>query len=296
MLSQKLLDEIMAEMEHLPEMPAVAIQVNRLLDDPETPAAEIAEVIMKDPSMTSKLLRLCNSAEYGFSRKIGTISEAVTIIGQKELKKLVLTILSHGMLHRPVEGYALEKGALWDNALTCAMYARYLAKKFDFSNVELAFIAALLRDIGKIALDHHLNGRHVDLEEHAKSEKCSFSEAEEQLIGLSHTYLGAQFAIRWNLPDSLVRSIEYHHAPSQLPEETNSEDIRLVSLIHLADTLTMMAGTGVGVDGLMYPLDVSILITLNISATDGTLDHLYAEVLELREDIDQLLVVFEGKN
>lgn len=289
-----ILDEILANLDRLPEVPYVALQVNQLMDDPEVRAQDLAKVIMMDPSLTSRVLRLCNSAEYGFSRKIGTISEAVSILGSKELKRIIFTIISHGFLNRPVEGYALEKGALWDNALACAVYARYIAKKLNFNDPELVFVAALLRDIGKIALETYLEGRGSDLQTVARDSRVSFAEAEEQLVGASHTVVGAELASRWNLPDSLILAISYHHQPSQIPPSSKPDDKKLVAIIHLADTFTMMSGCGVGLDGLMYPLDAGVFNILGIGQDGGMLDKLYAEVLMLQDEVKAMTSSFDG--
>src|SRR5688572_13922341 len=111
--NQVVLQEIIDNLDSLPEVPVVALRVNRMLDDPDVDAKQLSQVITMDPSLTTKVLRLCNSAEYGFARKIATISEAVSILGYKELKRMLFAIITHGFLNRPVEGYALEKGALW---------------------------------------------------------------------------------------------------------------------------------------------------------------------------------------
>lgn len=284
MASSEIIDEIIANFSRLPEVSAIALRVNRMLETPDTTAKDLAAVIVQDPAFTTKVLSLCNSAEYGFARKIATISEAVSILGFKELKKIVFTILSRNFLDRPVQGYALEKGALWENAITCAAYAQHLAGRFGFKDPELAFVAALLRDIGKIALESYVSGKSERLEKLAREHKCSFAEAEELLIGANHMDVGSRLASKWNLPESLLKAITYHHRPSDLPADTSPEDRRLVSIIHLADAFAMMAGVGIGADGLMYPLDMAVFGNLNLEPSNAQMEALYTEFLCLNED------------
>lgn len=286
MATTEVLEEILSHMENLPELPAVALQVSRMLDNPNSSAQDLAKVIMQDPSLTTKVLKLCNSAEYGFSRKIATISEAVSILGGKELKQIIYTVITHGLFNRPVHGYALEKGELWDNALTCAAYAKRLAQRFSFKDPELAFVAALLRDIGKIALEGYLEGRGNLVEAAAKEHKCSFAEAEEHVVGTSHTEVGRGLASKWNLPDSLVKVITYHHKPSEMPPDTPPQDLALVCIVHLADTFTMMSGRGVGLDGLMYPLDMCVFQHLSLALDSEVLEALFAELLLMNDEIN----------
>lgn len=285
MSTNPILDEILASIERLPEVPSVALQVNALLDKPDTDAQDLAEVILLDPILTAQILRLCNSAEYGFARQIATIREAIAILGHKVLKRIVYTIIAHGFLNRPVNGYGLEQGALWENSITCGAYARFLANELRFKDPELALIAGLLRDIGKIAMETYLAEKTTTVETTAVEEKCSFHEAEEKIIGVSHTTVGASLATQWNLPEPLIHAIAHHHQPSALPKNVVSPNKYLVCLVHLADSYTMMTGTGVGVDGLMYALDPAVYETLNIKSDSSELELWYANLLDLREEI-----------
>jgi putative nucleotidyltransferase with HDIG domain len=285
---QQLRQEIISNLDRLPEIPAVALQVSQLLDVPSTDAQDLAEVIMLDPALTAQILKLCNSAEYGFSRKISTISEAVSILGAKALKRILYMVITHSVLNRPLKGYALEKGALWENAVTCGAYARYLADKLKYKDPELAMIGGLLRDIGKIALERHMGNHAEVINDLITQRKCSFEEAEEEVLGVSHTAIAIDLAQKWNLPDSLMKVMEYHHHPSSLPADTSLEDKQLVCIIHLADVYTMMSGTGIGIDGLMYPLDPSIFTTLKIPQDNAVLESWYVEVLNLQDQIRQM--------
>lgn len=286
---EELLHTIISSMDNLPEVPSVALRVNALLSNPETDTQEVADIILNDPALTAQILKICNSAEYGFSRKISTIREAVSILGFNVLKRVIITIISHSLLNRPVEGYALDKGELWENAITCGAYARYIANKYRFEDPELALTGALLRDIGKVAMESFIRDKREALEQLAINHKCTFAEAEEQVLGLSHTVVGAALADRWNLPQSLECVITYHHQPAKVPKNVNHNDKLLVSIVHVADSYTMMTGTGVGVDGLMYDLDADALSLIGIKGEDQkAVDGLFAELLDLREEINTL--------
>lgn len=295
MTSQAIVDELLAHVEKLPEIPSVAFQVNKLLDDPDTDAGDLAGVIMQDPALTVQVLKICNSAQYGFSRKIGTIKEAVAILGYQVLKRVIFTIISHGVLNRPVEGYALEKGALWENAVTCASYSRAIAQKVKLADPELAFVGALLRDIGKIAMEAKARGHHKELESIAMQKASSFIDAEEQVVGLSHSQLGFHLAKRWNLPDSLINIILYHHQPSQMPPEIKPEDTKLVAVVHLADIFTMMSGAGLGLDGLMYPLDPIVFGILGLKQDNAEMEQFFSELLEMSAEIQSMTTTLTNK-
>lgn len=292
MTSQEIIDEILTYVNGLTEVPLVAMKANQLLDNPNSTARQLAEVIMMDPALTTKVLRLCNSAQYGFARKVDTISEAVSILGVKELKKMMFTVLFHSVLNRPVIGYALEKGALWENSVYCGVYARHIAKALKFPEEELTFVGGMLRDIGKVALERYIRQRGVVFTELVNRDKCSFDQAEEKIIGVSHTEVGAAIAKQWNLPDTLTMVVTYHHQPSQMPEDTAILIKKLVSLVHLGDIFTMMTGKGIGLDGLMYPLDPIVFEHLNIQKDSGFLDKMFAEISVMKDEIAELSGAF----
>jgi len=288
------LEELLNRMDKLPEIPAVALQVSRLLNDPKANAKALGDIIVLDPALVAQVLKICNSAQYALNRKIATISEAVAILGQNLLKQIIYTIISHGVLNRPIRGYAMEKGALWQNSMTCAVYARHLAHKLHFKDGELAFTASVLRDIGKIAMDSVIDGLGQTIERTVYSQKCSFLDAEEQIVGFNHCIIGAHLASRWNLPESLVLAIEFHHQPSQLPVTAALEHQKLVCIVHLADIYTMMTGAGMGLDGLMYPLDSHIFDVLGINPENNLLDQWYAELLDIQGEIDGMSKTFSN--
>jgi putative nucleotidyltransferase with HDIG domain len=286
------LQEIVEKVDQLPEMPQVALRVSRLMEDPDTNAQHLAEIIRLDPNLTGQVLRICNSAAYGFSRKIGTVREAIAILGFNTLKSMVYTIISHGALNRPIRGYALEKGALWHNALTCAVYAKHLAEQYRYVDPELAFTGALLRDIGKIVIGEFVGANYNEIEELAYREKIDFVEAEERVLGLSHTDVGMKVAEKWNLPDKLVKVIQHHHRPSLMPEDSNLSDVNLTTVIHLADAFTLLIGTGVGSDGLMYFLDIKALQNLGIDIEGPDLERILSDLVDLHTVIQDFSEAF----
>lgn len=287
------LPELIAQVENLPELPQVAMRVSRMMEDPDTHVTELAEVIRLDANMTAQLLRLCNSAAYAVGREIDTVRDAVAVVGFKTLKSIVYTVISHAALNRDIPGYSLGVGALWTNAITCAVYARFLAEDFKFVDPELAFTGGLMRDIGKIVLGEHVGANYRDIESVAVDEEIDFMAAEEQVLGFSHTEVGTRVAQKWKLPNRLVQVIRYHHAPSQMiVEGAESEDIQLVTLIHLADAFTMMLGAGVGSDGMMYSIDFDALQHIGFDTDDANLERILSQLVDLNSMVQEMTGVF----
>jgi HD-like signal output (HDOD) protein len=266
------------------------------LEEEETDAEQLASVIRVDAGFTSQVLRLCNSAAYGFTRKISTVKEAVAILGFTTLKSMVYTIMAKVVLDRPVPGYSLAEGDLWYNALTCAVYAKHIGQRERLHDPEQAFTGGLLRDIGKIVLGEYVGNCYPDIEQLTVREKIDFMEAEERILGFNHSLVGTRIAERWNLPPLLVNIIKHHHKPVKLPPTVSPNEAKVIAVVHLADCLTRMIGQGSGSDGLMYTMDIEALSKVGINANSGYLEILIGELVDQNHIIRDLADSMKSKD
>lgn len=287
-MAQLTLEQIVEKVDHLPPMPQAVLKLSQLLEQEAVNAEDLAEVIRLDPELTTQLLRLCNSAYYGLSRQITTVKEAVAILGHKVLKSMVYAILANRMLDRPVEGYSLGKGALWLNAVAGAIYARKLAELHGYPDPETAFTAGVLRDIGKIVLEEFVGSHYKELESYARKQRVDFCTAEQEYLGFSHTDVGYQLAEKWKLPERLIQVIHFNHKPSEAPADLPADTKQLIALIHLADIFTMMTGSGIGGDGLMYAIDPQALENLNVELTPEYVESTWSQLLDMQGAIKEM--------
>mgnify|MGYP003940862151 CR=1 FL=1 len=295
-MSKVTLQEIIRKVDRLPELPQVAIRVSRLLEEENTNAEMLSQIIRVDTSFTTQVLRLCNSAAYGFARRISTVKEAVAILGFSTLKSMVYTIMAKVALDRAVPGYGLEEGDLWYNALTCAVYAKHIGQRERLPDPEKAFTGGLLRDIGKIVLGEYVGANYKEIEQLTIQQRVDFLEAEERVIGFNHSLVGTRIAEKWNLPPLLVNIIQYHHKPLKLPPTISPIDAKIVGVVHLADALSHMIGQGNGSDGLMYCLDVEALAKVGIDVKGNYLERMIGELIELNAIIRDLADSMSGKD
>lgn len=273
------LEEITRRVVDIPALPKVTNDIMRLTEDPDSNVQDIERVIMKDQSLTTRILRLANSAHYGYPRRISTISEASVLLGFQAIRSITLTASVNGLLMKEVRGYGLKKNELWRQSQSCAIISRHIAKKLRFAKVDQAYVAGLLRDIGKVIVSYYLNDHFKQIMSMVQNEGVSFLEAEEKVLGFHHGQVGAEVAKKWNLPGELVEAIEYHHSP-----EEATINFKLTSIIHLADAIVMMMGIGLGVDGMIYNLSQETLQALGV---DGLmLEQLISETSDLLVDED----------
>lgn len=233
----------------MPALPAAAMKLVKLVHDPDHDVREIVQALQYDPACTSAVLRLCNSAAMGMSREATSLMQAVVLLGNRRLAALVVTAQFRGYLVAEQDGYDLRIGGLRRHAIGTALAAESLTEKVGFQERGTLFAAALLHDIGKLALDRFVGEAYEDIDRKVREENLSFSEAEERILDADHAEVGAMLAEHWGLSETIVRAIRMHHRPDELDPPDP-----IVDLIHVADNLCLMLGMGggLGADGLNY--------------------------------------------
>jgi putative nucleotidyltransferase with HDIG domain len=205
---------IVRDVESLEPLPANAARVLRLLDDPDVNIRRLTESLTRDPALTAELLRIANSALYGFGPAWKSFSEVVMRLGLRRIRTLVLGAAMGRMLARPLSGYGLGREALWRHALSTAQSARYLANVIHFPDGEAAYVAGLLHDIGKVVLDRYVLEDGRQLAEVIRKADLRHWQAEQQLFGLDHAAVGGMIARKWQFPTELAEAIQFHHLPA----------------------------------------------------------------------------------
>jgi putative nucleotidyltransferase with HDIG domain len=281
------IDKLLNRVDAIPSNFHIAIKVAKMLDDFNVNIQELSKIIGADQSFTVQLLKLCNSAQYGFSRKIVTVNDAITRLGFKTLKSLVFVVVSKGAFNRPVEGYDLAKGELWRNSISCAVYSKYLAETSGYKDPDLAFTAGLLRDIGKLIIHEYVKEEYNNIVDLVNSKNIDFSEAEEKVLGYNHSQVGAKIAAKWNFPKILEETIEFHHNPEKA--KTTCMDKSLINIVHIADSIAMMLGIGIGNDGMMHSLDINSLENIGIDVNSVGIESLISDMVDLNTEIDLIM-------
>jgi putative nucleotidyltransferase with HDIG domain len=273
------ISQLLSNLSDLPPMPEVAQKVLTMIRNPKSNMAEIGQILSLDQSLAMLVLRWANSAYYGLRHPVNTVNQAVIVLGQQAVRNVILASTVASMMDRPVAGYGLEKGDLWQHSIAVAGAAREIAKDKGFELAEEAYTAGLLADIGKLAFESLL--RDIDLSSD-EWKGSSFSDLEEHFFGIDHAILGAELARRWNLPPRLLDAIAHHHEP-----EESKEGRALAYAVHLADYVIMMLGIGIGRDGLQYHLDPSAVEFYEF--TDETIDDLTEIIPEFIESSNSMI-------
>ena len=271
------LEEIVRGVNDLPAMPWVVARVVSLTDDPNSSINELNEVICQDQSLTAKVLRLSNSAYYGYSRRIATIVDAIGILGFNAIRNLVLAAHTYNILKREVKGYQIAPGDIWRHSMTCAIAARAIAKRVRYPVPEQAFIAGLLHDIGKVILSVYVAEAYDEISRRVHEGQQPFSVVEQEVLGFTHAAVGGRVAEKWNLPADHVEAIACHHTPLDAVKNP-----RLAAIVHIADAVCMSMGIGLGGDGLYYPFADQALALVGLNEED--VEVIMSELVELISD------------
>jgi len=275
--------KVIAEAENLPSLPDIVSKVLEQIDNPNSNPKDFQEIICKDPVLTAKVLKMSNSAYYGYSREIATISEAIIILGLDTLKSLVIAASAYASLSREAEGYGLQRGALWRHSLATAAGARSIAKQIGYKEIEKFFVAGLLHDIGKILLNRYI-GKFIDkINTLTKMRDISFDIAEREVMGFNHCDVGAELSNYWKLPDLFYDIAKYHHTPSACTTKNRS----LVEIVHIADILSYSLRIGIGKDGAYYKPSEKIFEKYNIDkkTRDKFITKIHTSLRELEKTV-----------
>lgn len=265
----------------IPALPHVVVRIMQITDDPDTTAQDIQNVLNQDQAMTARVLRLANSAYYGFARRIATITDAVVLLGFNTIRSIVMAAAVSELLNKKIEGYALEEGELWRHSQACAITARFLARRCKFNQLDLSYTAGLLHDIGKVILNRYMKDAYHEVVELVSSKEMPFMQAEEQVLGCNHALIGARLAEKWNLPPQLVEAIQLHHYP-----DLAQKNDKLTAIVHMADAICLSMGIGVGVDGLLYPVSAHAIKILDITESD--IENQVSELTDVFSDPQSL--------
>ena len=267
----------------LPTLPTVITQMIGVIDNPKTSAKDVASLISTDQALTAKILKLANSAFYGFPRGIATVNHAVVVLGFDTVKNLGLSV---SVLERFAGGSAdteFDRQKFWEHSIACGVAARMLAGKLRYRVEGEAFAAGILHDIGKLILSQYFTDEFGEILALVRDEDLYIGKAEEQVLGLTHTEIGHWLAEKWNLPDKLVAAIAYHHAPGSL-----ERDAELPSLIHLADFLCRREKIGDGGGTRLPNLDPAALRAFGIhEEPKAALRRIFGYGEELQEEMER---------
>jgi len=228
--------QLVQDVEHLFSLPDVAIRIDRLIDAPGSTARQLSEAVQLDAGLSATILRLANSAWYGLPSRVDTISRAITLIGSKALRDLVLST-SVIKAFRGIPEEFVSMLDFWDNSVHCGVLARAIAHKRGIRDNEHLFLAGLMHKIGRLVFYASRPMQYRQVLRVKDQGEAALVAAEREVFGFTYAELGGALLKAWGLPTNLQYAISMQLDASHYPHRPNEAAILTVA----ADMATHMS-------------------------------------------------------
>lgn len=264
----------------LPTMPEVATKILNMVNDPEVSFKAVADELAKDQSMTTNVLKLCNSAYFSKGKEITSIERAIVTLGIKELTNIVMVIAAKPILDKYVIGYDLGKGELWKQGLLVGILSKQIAMLKNRKDIaDVVFTGGIIHNVGKTVIAIFVQNTYNDILEEVRKNNITFTEAEKNVMGYSHQEISEKILEKWNFPAVLRAIVRYYAEPENAPDNFKTE----VSIVHIAHSIGIMAGIGIGSDGLYHQL--SKFAIDNLKMNNQELEELFTKIPEVTKQV-----------
>ncbi len=229
--------EIVAFVGDLPPLPHVASQAIVLVEDPDTTAQKLTNLLGQDTALAARVLKIANSAMFACQREITTLNQAIMIIGFKALKGIIVA----ATLRQLSRNFGQIEKMIWENSTCTAITSHLLAQQLKKPYADEVFLLGLLHDLGKLVLVRQIPKEYVQVVDGVKTGR-HFIDVEQETFGFAHPLIGALVAKKWNFPLDTCQVILHHHDP--LPDTTSDVQEEKTAIIVAADLIAHQLGFG----------------------------------------------------
>jgi putative nucleotidyltransferase with HDIG domain len=207
------IQDLISENEPLASLPNTFYLLQEAMEDPDSDFAKIGKIISIDPALTLRLLKIVNSAFYGYSNQIETVSHALGVVGTEQLMQLVLATSVVGQF-KGIPKDMINMEYFWRHSVACGLVARTISELNNETDGERYFVAGLLHDIGRLVMCLKIPDQFRIAMNFARNSGDRWYKAEAKYFGFDHGGVGGALLRAWNLPERLQESVAHHHNPS----------------------------------------------------------------------------------
>lgn len=283
--------EIQTQLARCPSLPSLgsinkALQGLLLTDQRYT--AQIAEIIRRDPSLTSRLLKLVNSVYFGLNTPVKSIEEAVFYLGVRQIRQLAMVTPVIEDFQRLTRQCNFPWREFWQHCIGTAIMTREVTANVPGPTEDSDYVAGLIHDVGKIVMAWTFPDHFAEIHRRAQVGQQSLSVLEDEILGVNHSELGALYLERHRLPELMIHSARYHHCPEQAPQHRH-----VIAAVQVADLLLRSEGIGISGDYVAvtreqcFAAPVWQLLLANVPENEQSLAK--AAVARTLEQIPQML-------
>ena len=280
-IDSKILRSRVENINALPTIPSVLKRLSVIIEKPQVSLNEITAFVSQDPALTTKILKMVNSAIYGFPGRISSVSHAIMLLGLNVVKGLLLGVSVFEVMQKAM-------GGLREHSLACAVTARILAQRKGLKEPESVSVAALLHDIGKVILALEFPKEYQAVLTEAQQKGITVYEAERTIFSESHAMVGFWLSEKWRFPNSLTEVIAKHHNPQMAqyaPIET--------AIVHISDILVRAKSIGFAGGTYIPAVNPDAFDLLNFTESDYVeiLSEMEGAIAETLEESEELTIV-----
>jgi HD-like signal output (HDOD) protein len=253
-------------------------KIDAVMQSPQCNLVTLGEAIEIDPDLTARLLRLANSPFYGFSSRVSTVTEAISLIGIQQVQDL---ILASSIVERfsGISDEFVSMESFWRHSLACGLTARLLAIDLRLPQADKCFVAGMLHDIGRLVLLSEAPQIALEIFTIYEHEHLLLREAEQRRLTFDHQQIAAALLKEWNYPGALIEAVACHHQP--LLAKAN---LQQACVIHVADYL--VHALGIGSSGEVYVPPLNLKACENIRFHTGMLSSVISRIDEQIEAVE----------
>lgn len=280
---EEVLQRMIAKVKDLPPLPSMASKALELLSDPHSSAEEIEKAIAQDQALVAKLIKVSNSVLYGGYQKVISLRQALTRLGAKTTRSLILAASTRSYFLNGQKGMKQYGPTLWQHSVEVGVAARRIAQVAGYQDPESAFIGGIMHDIGKLVILFIDSEKYREIQRYALAERITDQAAEIEVLGESHTVVGRALMDKWRMPDLVRICTEFHHKP-----EKAGEHAKIAAIVAYADHLSHTLGRQPSADRALDESELQSLkqtITITPQHNDALLeavrkDYLNTEIME----------------
>lgn len=274
------LSEAVNDVSGLISLPDVYLRIREMLNDPKAKMADFAKVISTDPNISIRVLRMANSAFFGFATQVDSLARAIGIMGTSHLHDLVLGAAAIRSFSK-IPNNIVDTESYWRKSVFCGISAKLLASKLNSLDADRLFVAGLLHDVGHLLMYHKFPDLSIEAIDLSLAQEMPLFLAERQLIGFDYGQAGCELMRRWRLPENFQETTERHMEP-----QTADNFALEVAVIHIARN--MAASTDkVAASGLPESIDPFVWEVTGL--TEAVIDPIMQETYDNAADVANLM-------
>lgn len=261
-----IVDSAIKSISHIATLPEITLKIIKLVEDPNSTAQDLHNVISNDPALCSRILKVVNSAFYGLPRQIGSINRAIVLLGLNAVKNIAIAASLTKLFRGGELCPKFSAKELWTHSVAVAAGSKLICDELKIGMPDEAFLAGLIHDIGimvEMQADRHKLAevfQAVDISNDGVP-RNDMRAIEQRVFGADHEAFGAGLCESWKFPKSFAYVAGHHHTPEELPQGSRI----LASIVHVADHIAGQCGLGFRAD--LASLEINAAIRDEISMT-----------------------------